>query len=626
MAVLCSGCLFSSREVTVSCHDSLDAQREYYRNELISHDGLTLESENFVCGNQLKDDLQDDPAMVLKKLNEFFEVSGNPKYLLIAADLCRYLATQVDEEESIRYHLSSFYYCTSYFRYHRKNNKTDDSRFESDRTFSHDVTISQGLQCYDEACSGIFTYLRKRNILDAASVSLRDREGREFVLEKPEFRLSMSRESIEDFSLCASYEVKDLMQINREPGVGVPLVATVKEKQWYSSLKTPKGLTIPVTFFIERGDMVSGTIPMRLRFIDTYRQEVFDGTVGDFPRVNVRMALDFSTPLACFLSNATEKNLLSRMLSDREESDDGLYMIEPYQPNKIPVVFVHGLMSSPETWVQMINALKNDPTVRSRYQFWFFYYTTGAPVILSAHKLRTALLAAEKEFCTTPEAKENFNKMVLVGHSMGGLLTRLMVQKDPHYLFETLYNTPWDQIKSKLQKEEFELLDAYSPYSLPFVHRVVFMAVPHRGANMARAFIGRLGAWCITLPESLLNKESVLERIDKKLNPEQIERKKKLMNRFYTGIDNLDPENPFVLANGNSELKDDLVYHSVIANIERDGAPDGSDGTVPYWSSHLDNAASELIVKSDHGVQRKPAAMQELLRILLLHLKSAETR
>jgi len=623
LSVLLSGCLFSSREVTVSGVGSLRGQREYYRNELISHDGMTLESENFLRGNLMQSDFRSEPAAVLTKLNEFFQVSGNPKYLLIAADLCRYLATQVDEEETIRYHLSSYYYTTSYFRFLRSRDKSSESKSRLDKAFSYDLTISQGFQCYNEACSGIFSYLKKRNILDASAISLHDNEGREFVLQKPEFRLSLPRESIEDFSRCSSYEVKNLMQINREPGIGVPLVATVKEKQWYSSLKTPKGLTIPVTFSVDRKDGGSGVIALRLRFIDTYKQESFEEVIGDFTKVNVRMAVDFSTPLACFLNNVTDRNLLLRMLNlTDQEGDDGLYMVEPYQPNKIPVVFVHGLMSSPETWVQMINALKNDPTIRRRYQFWFFSYSTGAPVPVSAKKLRTALLAAEKEFCTTPEATENFNRMVLVGHSMGGLLSRLMVQKDPHYLFETIYKTPWDQIKSKLQKEDFELLDSFTPYPLPFVHRVVFMAVPHKGANMAQSPIGRLGVYCISLPKSLLSQESAVTRINRALIPDYSEVMKRMGNRFYTGIDNLDPNNPFVLANGNSPMKEDLTYHCVIGNIDRAGAPDGSDGVVPYWSSHLDNAASELIVKSNHSVHRRPAAMQELLRILLLHLKA----
>ena len=94
-----------------------------------------------------------------------------------------------------------------------------------------------------------------------------------------------------------------------------------------------------------------------------------------------------------------------------------------------------------------------------------------------------------------------------------------------------------------------------------------------------------------------------------------------MQEHIATGIDNLDPENPFVLALGNSPMKDDLIYHSIIGNQEGADQPGGSDGVVPYWSSHLNGAASEWIVKSDHSVHRSPSASRELQRILLLHLR-----
>jgi len=632
-ALACAGCavIGSNHEVTVSRVDSPSAQREYYRNELISHDGLNLESENFLRGNLLQDELTSNPTKVLGKLDEFHRVSGDLKYLLIAADLCSYLATQTDDgDEAIKCYLSCFYYATTFLRRTRQKGNEGKPLFRADRTVSYDITATQGFQSFNEACSGIFSYLRQRQLLDSTSVTLQDLEGRRFVLREPEFRLSVPREAIADFSLCAAYEVGNLLLINRVPGAGVPLVAFVKEGQWYSSLRTPKGLTIPVSFAIDRvegddAEAASGVIPLRLLFIDTYRQEVFNEAVGDDSKINVRMALDFSTPMACFLNSISDRGAISRLLDAQElEENDGLYMLEPYQPGKIPVVFIHGLMSSPETWVQMINSLKNDPTIRARYQFWFFSYSTGAPVILSARKLRTALWAAQKEFCTTPEATENFNRMVLVGHSMGGLLTRLMIQDDPNYLFETLYKMPIEQIKAKLQPDDFAILDSATPRPLPFVRRVIFMAVPHRGAYEAQSFSARLGSYLLQLPKSLLSRESAITRINQTLVPEYSKVKEKMRNRYFTGIDNLDPDNPFVLANGNSPLKAGLPYHCIIANSERDGAPEGDDGTVPYWSSHLDNAESELIVKSNHSVQRRPAAIQEVLRILLLHLKAVK--
>ena len=55
------------------------------------------------------------------------------------------------------------------------------------------------------------------------------------------------------------------------------------------------------------------------------------------------------------------------------------------------MIFIHGLMSSPQTWIQMINTLSSDPEIRSRYQFWFYTYSSGNPVLISAGKMREAV-------------------------------------------------------------------------------------------------------------------------------------------------------------------------------------------------------------------------------------------
>ncbi len=613
-----SGCVFSSREVTVSKDDSLSQRRDYFRSGVTNYDKLSMEAENFLRGNLMLDDFDNNPRAILAKLNEFYRMSGDRKYLMISADLCRYLAARRDESEAIRYHLSSFYYCTAYTREQAKISKTGKNGN------ALDFSTAQIMLNYNEACCGIFSFLKTRNLLDADAVTMLDAEGKTFVMGKPEYRLSIPSEAIRDFSLCASYTVKDLMQMNRHPGSGIPLVAKIKLKKWYSSLKTPKGLTIPVTLLVKREDNPDGTVQLRLVFIDTSVCEDFTITVEAVKNTRTNLALDFSTPLACFLNELSQRNLLVQMLNPfDQESTDGLYMVEPYNPKKIPVVFIHGLMSSPETWVQMINSLKNDPQIRKRYQFWFFYYSTGAPVIHSAKKLREALFAAQKEFCTTPEATRNFNKMVLAGHSMGGLLTRVMVQQDPHYIFEQLLHTPWEQVKAKLQPEDFKLLEAYSPAPMPFVSRAVFMAVPHRGANMAKSFLGRLGARLIRPPASILRTGDTARRVSKALN---VKIPTAGTGGVLTGIDNLDPDNRFVRAVGSSKLRNDLVYHSIIGNRSEDNIPGNSDGIVPYWSSHLDGAASELVVKSDHSVHRRPAAIQEVLRILLIHLKSVDEK
>ena len=60
------------------------------------------------------------------------------------------------------------------------------------------------------------------------------------------------------------------------------------------------------------------------------------------------------------------------------------------------------------------------------FQFWFFTYETGNPILYSAMRLREAL---ETAVATLDPAAQDpaLRQMVLLGHSQGGLLVKLMV-------------------------------------------------------------------------------------------------------------------------------------------------------------------------------------------------------
>src|SRR5690606_28663223 len=110
--------------------------------------------------------------------------------------------------------------------------------------------------------------------------------------------------------------------------------------------------------------------------------------------------------------------------TNKAASIAGMYMVEPYDPNKIPVVMVHGLWSSPVTWMEMFNDLRAWPELRDQYQFWFYRYPTGQPFWTSAAGMRKDLQDVRN---TLDPQHENtaLDQMVLVGHSMGGLVSRM---------------------------------------------------------------------------------------------------------------------------------------------------------------------------------------------------------
>ena len=145
---------------------------------------------------------------------------------------------------------------------------------------------------------------------------------------------------------------------------------------------------------------------------------------------------------------------------------------------------------------------------------------------------------------------------------------------------------------------------------------MVFIAVPHRGSEMANSAIGRIGASLVELPQSLVQRgEGVIGNLMRHgwLQPDN--------SKIQTGIDNLDPNNRTLQLLETIPFRPGVPYHSVIGNRKEAGIPGGSDGIVPYSSSHLDGAVSELVVKSDHSAQQNPLAIREIRRILLEHLR-----
>ena len=99
----------------------------------------------------------------------------------------------------------------------------------------------------------------------------------------------------------------------------------------------------------------------------------------------------------------------------------GLYLLEPYQPDRIPLILIHGLASDAMTWDEMIVALKSHPHINTRYQIWCYQYPTGNSYLKAAADLREELINTRARL--DPSASNPaFDQTVLVGHSMRGLV------------------------------------------------------------------------------------------------------------------------------------------------------------------------------------------------------------
>ena len=327
-------------------------------------------------------------------------------------------------------------------------------------------------------------------------------------------------------------------------------------------------------------------------------------------RGTVPCAADFTAPIALGLSREhPEKFGLPAMFEPEKFADKGgLIQVEPYEPQKIPVLFVHGLQSTPVTWAPMVNALWADPVTRHDYQVWVFSYPSGYPVAYSALLLRRQLNVLDKTFPT-------HHPIILVGHSMGGLLSRLMISDSGgDKLWRYFFG------KSPAQTNLSPESKAFAREALIFhprrdVARVIFISTPHRGSVMAQGPIGRIASSLIHRPPELVGLgREILQRVVVQEQPDVMK-----LKRIPDSIDTLAPNDAFVKSMNTLPLTKGIPYHSIIGDRGRGDTPNSSDGVVPYWSSHVEGAKSEKIVPSDHGANQTPQGIAEVIRILHVH-------
>lgn len=402
-------------------------------------------------------------------------------------------------------------------------------------------------------------------------------------------------------------------------GLGAPLVGIVEkpaENPRFGRFYPPRLGSYPISAVLVF-DPIKDTNPLsrdiRLVFYDSLQTAAIE-----IQNRTVPLEADFTTPLGLQLQKTKPLSLgLHNLLqSDAELEKAGIYMLEPYRPDKIPVVLVHGLMSSPATWANMFNDLRGDPQLRQRYQFWFFMYPTGLPIGYSTSILRNQLNAV-RSMVDPDGTNPNFNQMVLVGHSMGGLLSRGMVQDSGTQFWDFYFKEPFDTIDLDPDTKQLFKNTVFFEH-LPYVKRVIFIATPHRGSPMADQWYTRILSGMVNLPAivsdttaNIVNRQVLTQSADVAFT-------KKTPNSLIL----LSPSSIFIQATNAVPLWSDIPYHSIIGTRKPTTiGVSTSDGIVPYESSHLDFAESEKLVPSGHGAHEHALAIAEVKRILYEHLE-----
>ena len=431
-----------------------------------------------------------------------------------------------------------------------------------------------------------------------------------------------SEEEFEKFELANDFEIQGLDNYHTY-GLGVPLIAVRKPgtvgmspfEKYY-----PPSLALPMTAFcevVEFAEAEDTNLRAVLRLYDPLERTVVKTETRNAP-----LESDLTVPLAYFLNdpllNTEVLSTVALLDADVASEYYGFYMLEPYDAKKIPVVMVHGLWSNPVTWMKMFNDLRANEWIRDHYQFWFYMYPTGQPFWFSARDLREDLVQLRND--VDPLAKsEALKQMIFVGHSMGGLLSRMQTINSGDEFWEIASDHSFEDIKGDPETVE-NVRSLFYFEADPTIERVVTIASPHRGSKYANTATRWLSHQLFKLPNRLTSDFDAF--CDE--NREVLNNSKHM--RIPTSVDSLSPESPFIQKLVSKTPIPGVKFHNVIGNVEPSGligkiSHEPGDGVVSLVSAKLPDAASEIEVAAEHmNVHQHPETILEVKRILIENL------
>ncbi|MFD0326402.1 esterase/lipase family protein [Lysobacter gummosus] len=422
----------------------------------------------------------------------------------------------------------------------------------------------------------------------------------------------------------------NLRAVYRRDGFGTGLVAVFPRRspQDPDAEDIPYRETryLPVTATLRfAGDSLDGVLASREASMDVYNPYRIDSeTIGGR---KVPLAANYSAAYGVWLARSELARLsLSSLLRPKQARSfkPRIYLNQPYDPDKRVIVLVHGLASSPEAWVNLANEILGDETLRKRYQLWQVFYPTNMGILSNRLAIDSALSKTFEHY--DPEGDDiASHDAVLVGHSMGGVIARLLVSDSgEHVMDETLRSFDPAAAQRLSQEPLVRALTVFRP--MPQFGRAVFLASPHRGAVVSDAWPLRMVRKLIRLPFDVLRDTAELIQRTQ-VNQDELQKLGFRKGRPPTGPDDLSPHSLFMRSTEDLPIESGLPYHTIVG--QRDTKLpllQSSDGAVPYRSSHLDGALSEKVIVSGHSVQETPQAILELRRILRLDMAEYEKR
>jgi len=454
------------------------------------------------------------------------------------------------------------------------------------------------LRTGDESALSVYNYLTSRLVEHLSETQILTENGARLPATETTYTLRLNKPEDLTFLHRRIYAADRINFYGRhayaesvKPGIGAPIVSTkpIDDDLQLELSDYYRNLTALVRF---RGNQAE------LFLADPYKVESFD--VGNR---HYELAANYSATASLMLSHERIDKLgFVRLLNPSKfDNTSRITAVQPYDPERIPVIFVHGLQDSPSTWAPMYFGLMADEKIRTRYQFWTFSYPSGYPYPKSASIFRDELAKVRALY---PDHKD----IVLIGHSMGGLISRLMITDAGEQIWKGIFGQP--PSVTPIEGPSAEILTKAAIFSAqPQIDRVIYIAAPHQGSEMARGVISLVASKIVTLPDTFADlRDDLVFR-------STADRAGMALDRVPNSIDTLSPGSLFIQQVNKIPTEPHVPVHSIIGDLGL-----GSDGVVAYWSSHIENAESEKIITATHYVHQHPEAIREAHRILLDHV------
>lgn len=411
------------------------------------------------------------------------------------------------------------------------------------------------------------------------------------------------RAAVQRLQLAAGVHVHGLRTRQYDDGLGVAAVAIGRTRQPLGSFPAqPFALAVTVRF--EPGADGDGI----LAITDASRGQSVDTAFG--PLVLARN-VSAAYALAAVQFEAELSAWQSLRGNTPAGGDPQIRLLAPVDPVKTPVILIHGLASSPLAWANVANELLGDPDIARHYQIWLVRYATGLPLLVNRERLASRLRAFRAR-----AAQPGHPMAVLVGHSMGGVLARLLLTDPGGHLWQAAFTEPADELKAPHELvEAARKLLVFKP--LEDVDEVVFIAAPHGGSTLADSTLGRLAHHLIHMPAQTLGFMARLTR----LSPASVQpdMRASLLQGGPDSVETLSPSQPVIRAARNLPVIPAVRIHSIVG-IANPAKPELGDGIVSLQSAHWPVGSEDRVI-GGHNLEREPATVTILKRILLERLQ-----